>query len=70
MDLGLLTRMLERLPGAVFCSRMDPATGKSAWLYVHEKMAELHDIPEAEMRADPNALAERVLPEDRAGSTR
>jgi PAS domain S-box-containing protein len=66
MDLGLLTRMLEGLPGAAFCSRMDPATGKSAWLYVHEKMAELHDMPDAEMRADPLSLAARVVPEDRA----
>jgi PAS domain S-box-containing protein len=65
MDLGLLTRMLERLPGAAFCSRMDPATAKSVWLYVHEKMAELHDMPYAEMRADPNSLMERVQPEDR-----
>ncbi len=66
MDVGLLTRMLRGLPGAAFCSRMDPATGKSAWLYLDERMAALHDMEDAEVRADPNALAARVVPEDRA----
>lgn len=39
------------------------------WLYVHEKMAELHDIPDAALRADPNALADRVMPRTAPGST-
>ena len=48
MDLGLLTRMLERLPGAAFCSRMDPTTLKSVWIYLSESAYELFDMDKAE----------------------
>ncbi len=65
MDVGLLTRMLRGLPGMAFCSRTDTVTGKSEWLYLGDRAAELHDLPDAELRASPRVLAELVVPEDR-----
>jgi rsbT co-antagonist protein RsbR len=64
LNLSLLTQMLERMPGVAFCSRMDPATGKSTWLYINRRAAELYDLSEEEMRADPNAAMTRLAPED------
>ncbi len=62
----ILTQLLLRVPGASWSLRMEPLTGKSAWIYVDAKVAELHDVPEAELRADPAAVTQRVLPEDQA----
>ncbi|APR80732.1 RsbR, positive regulator of sigma-B [Minicystis rosea] len=59
-------QMLERLPGVAFCARMDPVTGQSRWLYVNRKAAEIYDIEEADLLADPNATLLRYHPEERA----
>ncbi|APR87174.1 RsbR, positive regulator of sigma-B [Minicystis rosea] len=61
-----MTQMLERMPGVAFCSRMDPATGVRKWVYINARAAEFYDVPEEQLRADPNVVVERVLPEDRA----
>jgi rsbT co-antagonist protein RsbR len=62
---NVLEMMLERMPGVTFCSRMDPATGQSRWIYINKRAAELYDVPEAALRADPNVLMERISAEDR-----
>ncbi|MFT3774393.1 MAG: PAS domain-containing protein [Minicystis sp.] len=67
LNLQLLTRMLERLPGVTFCSRMDPATGKAQWLYINPRAADLYDVTLEELRTDPNAGLTRIHPEDRPG---
>jgi rsbT co-antagonist protein RsbR len=65
LSVEMLTRMLERMPGVAFCSRMDPATRRSRWLYIdEEKAAALYDVDPAAVRADPFALLERMVPED------
>jgi rsbT co-antagonist protein RsbR len=66
MTMELLTQMLERLPGVTFCSRMNPATMESRWLYINERAAELYEVPFAEIQKNPLVLLERVVPEDRA----
>jgi rsbT co-antagonist protein RsbR len=66
LSLDVLTRTLDRIPGVVFSVRGDPATGKNEWVYINAKRAaELYDVPEAEILADPGALMQRMVPEDR-----
>jgi len=62
----ILTQLLSRVPGASWSCRVDPLTGKSAWIYVDAKTAALCGIPEAELRGDPARVMQRVVPEDRA----
>jgi rsbT co-antagonist protein RsbR len=66
LKVDVVQRMLERLPGVVFCSRTDPVTGKAAWLYINDRAEEVYGVPRAEILADPWAVAQRSLPEDRA----
>jgi PAS domain S-box-containing protein len=61
----VLTQVLRRIPGAVWSARISLVTGKMEWIYVDAKTAELHDVTEAELRADPTSTTKRVLPEDR-----
>jgi len=60
----MLERLLSRLPGTAWSSRLDPATGKSVWIYVSPQMAEIYGITDAELRQDPLALLKRIVPED------
>ncbi|APR81796.1 RsbR, positive regulator of sigma-B [Minicystis rosea] len=62
---NVLTEMLERMPGVVFCSKMDPATRKSRWVYFNARATELYDVLEPALRADPDVMLERILAEDR-----
>jgi rsbT co-antagonist protein RsbR len=66
LNVDLLKRILERLPGVTFCSRSDPATGQTRWLYLSSRAEELYGIPQAEIEADPRVLDEMVIPEDKA----
>ena len=65
MNVEVLTQVLRRIPGAVWSARVSLVTGKMAWIYVDSKTADLHDMTEAELRADPGSTTQRVLPEDR-----
>jgi rsbT co-antagonist protein RsbR len=65
MNVEVLTQVLRRIPGAVWSARISLVTGKMEWVYVDAKTAELHDMTEAELRADPGSTTQRVLPEDR-----
>jgi rsbT co-antagonist protein RsbR len=62
----ILTQLLTRVPGASWSCRLSSRDEKSAWIYVDAKTAELYDIPEAELRANPDAARQRFLPEDRS----
>jgi rsbT co-antagonist protein RsbR len=62
----VLQRMLDRMPGVAWSSRVDPATGQSTWIYFSPRTAEVYDMPEAEFLANPMSLTQRFLPEDRA----
>jgi rsbT co-antagonist protein RsbR len=62
----ILTRLLRRVPGANWSCRVNTRTGQRTWLYVDARMAEMYDTPEDEIRAEPDAVLERLLPEDRA----
>ena len=66
MNVEVLTQVLRQIPGAAWSARISLATGKMEWIYVDAKTAELHDMTEAEVRADPTSTTQRVLPEDRA----
>jgi rsbT co-antagonist protein RsbR len=66
MTLELFEKILDRLPGAISLSRVDPATGKVDLLYLSLKGSDICGVTEAELRADPGALASRMVPEDRA----
>jgi rsbT co-antagonist protein RsbR len=61
----VLTQLLSRVPGANLSCRVDPLTGKSSWLYIDARAAEIYDVPEAELRADPGLVVTRMVPEDR-----
>jgi rsbT co-antagonist protein RsbR len=62
----MLTRLLRRAPGASWSCRLDPRTRRGPWIYIDAKAAELYDVPEAELLAEPTSVLQRVLPEDRA----
>ena len=66
LNLEILTQMLDRMPGVAFCSRTDPVTGQSKWLYINRRAAELYDVSEEELQADPNTGLSRIVPDDRA----
>jgi len=61
-----LLRILDRLPGKVWSTRVDPATMQSTWLYMGPQMGELYGMSDAELRADPLGLLRRMVPEDAA----
>ncbi len=65
MNVEVLTQVLRQIPGAAWSARISLTTGKMEWIYVDAKTAELHDMTEAEVRADPTSTTQRVLPEDR-----
>ena len=62
----VLQRMLDRMPGVAWSSRIQPATGQMSWLYVNPKAAAVYDLTEAELMAEPGNTMIRFLPEDRA----
>jgi len=62
-----LTNLLSRLSGASWSCRVESLTGKSSWIYIDSRSAEMYDLPEAELRADPVAATQRIMPEDRVG---
>ena len=62
----VLQQLLDRMPGVASSSRVDPTTGKSTWLYVNPRAAEVYGVTEAEMMADPSNAMLRFLPEDLA----
>jgi len=66
IEIDMEKRIMERMPGVVFCSRTDPATGKGEWLYLGKNAAALYDIDDAELRADPARILDAVIAEDRA----
>ncbi|MFS8068206.1 MAG: PAS domain-containing protein, partial [Byssovorax sp.] len=66
MNAEVLQRMLDRMPGVAWSARRDPATGRGSWIYVSPRAAEVYDVPEAELLADPNCMTQRLLPEDHA----
>ncbi|APR85222.1 RsbR, positive regulator of sigma-B [Minicystis rosea] len=57
--------MLDRVPGAVFSTRVDLTTGKTEWLYFNAKMGEAYGLSEADVRDDPMVLLGRMVEEDR-----
>jgi rsbT co-antagonist protein RsbR len=65
LNVDVLKRILERLPGVAFCCRTDPVTKQSGWVYVDSRMAEIFDLPGDELASTPSLLGERLLPEDR-----
>jgi rsbT co-antagonist protein RsbR len=65
LNVEMLTRMLDRMPGVAFCSRVDPAVGKGRWVYLNERAAELYDVDPVALKDEPRMLLEQVLPEDR-----
>jgi rsbT co-antagonist protein RsbR len=65
VSVDLLKRILERLPGATFCARRELATGVTRWLYLSGKGAELFDVPEDDLLAEPGEMMKMVHPEDR-----
>jgi rsbT co-antagonist protein RsbR len=62
----MLTRLLSRVPGASWSCRLDPRTRRGPWVYVDARAAELYDVPEAELWAEPTSVLQQVIPEDRA----
>lgn len=66
VNVEVLSQLLRTIPGAVWSARIVPATGTLTWIYLDAKTAELHQVTEAEVRADPMGTARRVLPEDKA----
>src|SRR5690242_12565980 len=65
MTVELFTKLLERLPGAISLSRVDPATGKVDVLYLNPKGASVYGVPEDELRANAYSLTARMTPEGR-----
>jgi rsbT co-antagonist protein RsbR len=61
----VLTQLLSRVPGASWSCRVDYGKRKSTWIYVDAKAAEIYDVPEAELRANPAAAYTNLVPEDR-----
>ena len=66
INVEVLTQLLRAIPGAVWSARVSLVTGTMAWIYLDSKTADLHDLTEAELRANPGGTTQRVLPEDRA----
>jgi rsbT co-antagonist protein RsbR len=62
----MLTRLLERVPGVFWASRMDPRTLWTEWVYVSPRLAELYGLAQDELRRDPSLLLTQTVPEDRA----
>jgi rsbT co-antagonist protein RsbR len=62
----VLQRMLDRMPGVAWTSRIQPATGQMSWIYVTPNASSVYDVTEAELMADPANSMIRLLPEDRA----
>ena len=60
----ILQQLLSRIPGASWSCRIFPLTGKSEWVYLDAKTAEIYDVPLDDLRADPNLTMRQVLPED------
>jgi len=67
VTIELLKQMLRRLPGVTFCSRMDPATWASKWLYVDERAAEMWDVPMDQLMETPLSVLDRIAPDERPG---
>jgi rsbT co-antagonist protein RsbR len=61
----MVMRMLDRMPGVAFCSRMHAVTGEAKWLYLNKRAPILYDVDEATLLANPNVLRDRLVPEDR-----
>ena len=66
MTVEVLTQLLSRVPGASSSCRVDGVTGTTSWTYIDSKLAALYAVPDAELRADPGVLLQRIVPEDRA----
>ncbi|NUP08706.1 MAG: PAS domain-containing protein [Polyangiaceae bacterium] len=66
IGLEVLTSLLDKVPGVFWASRMDPATGKSEWLHIGQRMAEMYGVTVDEIRDDPNAIMKNIAPDDRA----
>ena len=61
----ILTQLLRRVPGASWSCRIDTRTGTGTWIYVDAKAAEVYDVPEAELRANPSSSMQQLIPEHR-----
>jgi rsbT co-antagonist protein RsbR len=67
LNVETLTRMLERMPALSFCVRSDLSRDEDRWIYLDTKRAaEVYDVDEAVLEADPRAAMTRLVPEDRA----
>jgi rsbT co-antagonist protein RsbR len=66
MTVELLMKTLDRLPGAVSVSRADAATGKIEVLYMGPNGPGIYGVTRAELLADPTAVMQRMVPEERA----
>ena len=66
LEADVLLRILNRLPSVPWASRIDLTTMTAQWIYVSPRMAELYGMTEAQMRADPYSLMNRLDPEDAA----
>jgi rsbT co-antagonist protein RsbR len=64
LNVDLLTRILERMPGVAFCSRFDPATGRTRWLYLGSRAGEFFGMPQSEIEENPQVLQQMVVVED------
>jgi rsbT co-antagonist protein RsbR len=61
----ILTKLLSRMPGASWSCRIDPVAGKSAWVYIDARAAEIYDVSEADLRSDPVVVMLRINHDDR-----
>jgi rsbT co-antagonist protein RsbR len=66
LSADVLLRILDKVPGAVFSSRIDLTTGKLDWIYVNAKMGAPYGASESEWSGDPAKLMMRIVDEDRA----
>jgi rsbT co-antagonist protein RsbR len=62
----IASRLLSRLPGEPWAVRLDPVTLQTTWLYLSPQAGELYGMSNAEYRAAPFTLLERLVSEDRA----
>ncbi len=66
MNAEMMERFLRHTPGILMASRLDPRSGKSEWIYVSPKIADLYGIPFDVILSDPFSLLSTMAPEDRA----
>ena len=62
---AVLQSLLNRMPGVAWSARVNPAMSQITWIFVNPRTADLYDVTEAEMMANPLSLMQRLVDEDR-----